>query len=140
MKIWISADSDWETRTDRIAYELDAISAEFQPRDYGASIIEVNMILMCRSPVHAFRQRHRLEKGRCAYWLDIMLDHGTMLAADMQERMAYVVDQVHAQLSAKLAKRRFDDFDAARFFADLERELRRVREGYDGHGSGPWKY
>lgn len=140
MKLWISADSDWRTYTGRILSEIGRIEPGYSERDYGASVTRVSMILMCREPELNFRQRHRFSEGKGEYYTDIMLDYGVMLAADMHGRMSHVVEQIGRQLEVQLAKRTFEDFDVARFLRDIRRDMQRVQESYDGHGSGPWKY
>ena len=58
LKLGVSCDADWESRVDRILNSLP----EFEMRDYGSSLSEIFVILMCRDPDFNFKRRIRLSK------------------------------------------------------------------------------
>ncbi|MEG2802656.1 hypothetical protein [Stenotrophomonas sp.] len=140
MKLWISADSDWDTYVGRILSELAPREDDFLGKDYGAGVQRVAVILMCREPELAFRRRHRFSKATRQYYTDVMLDYALMRQTDMIGRMRHVTDELHLQLSAMLGKRKLTDFNHTAFLEDLQAWLAAIVADYDGHGSGPWRY
>lgn len=95
---------------------------------------------MCRQPDREFKQRVRFLRAEKAFYTDVMLGFNVMISADMTARMAHTTDQMLAQLSEALKKRKFTDFKTNDFLQDLRSWLADAVADYDGHSSGAWKY
>jgi hypothetical protein len=125
MRFSIVADCNWESKVD---YVLSVLRGDeptrspleyFYDRDYGDSVAEIGLVLMCRDPGHEFKQRIKLAKKEKILSLDVMLDLNLMIEADHPSRRRIVADALVSELLRILAKYRFSSFDRDRFGNDF---------------------
>ena len=140
MKLWITADASWESRTDRITNELVRNESYFAEKFYGKAIERISLILMCRDPALNFQRRTKYYKSKKEFYTDIMLDYEEMVQASMLERMAIAAHQISLQLEEALASKKLNEFNLHLFIEDLKAWLDSIKTSYDGHGSGQWRY
>jgi len=76
MKITIHGDIWWESKVDKVLYELRDLGFErfFDDKDYGESVAEIGIILMCQRASLNLKQRIRFSKQKKDLSMDIMLD------------------------------------------------------------------
>jgi len=140
MKIGFTFDADWQSRLNRVVGHFVNNAGGFMPRFYGAEVTGVALLFMCRDPEIKFTRRVQFRRAKTEFYTDVMLDLPTILPLSMKEKMHYVSCELLQQLSEQLNKRKFKDFDHARFLHDLEIWLEGIEERYDGQTTGPWRY
>ncbi|MCW0457418.1 MULTISPECIES: hypothetical protein [Xanthomonas] len=140
MKLDFTADYDWEARIDRIKSHYARNAEDFIHRSYGSEVTTVSLLFMCRDPSIKFKRRVRFSSKSAEFYTDVMLDLPIIVPLSMKEKMHYVSRELLQQLSEQLNKRKFKDFDHARFLNDLEKWLEGIEGRYDGQTSGPWRY
>ncbi|MDQ1832145.1 hypothetical protein [Massilia scottii] len=126
MDIRLLADMNWESKLDHAMKVVDCYS--LLDVDYGPGLNRL-VIVMCRDPNLGFKQRVRLAKATRTLSMDVMLDLPYFVQAKHSERRSTVYEQLMAQVSAVLEKRRLKEFDTKRFLRDFDSLLKEQLTG-----------
>ena len=129
MRLFITCDSYWEAKIDKVIDQIEDSGYEsyFEEQDYGASLEGITLVLICQNPNLNLKQRIRLSKKEKKLYADIMLDLNHFLTIDQSERTRIVVDKITSELPAILDKYKLADFDLVRFKADLNLWMSKVK-------------
>ncbi len=121
-KFNIIADIDWESYIDNtLNYLADTgFRRYFLEQDYGSSLNEVVVCLMCQDPDLNLKQRVRLVKKEKILYLDIMLDLNKFRVIDQKERDKIVVEKILTETPEIVKKYKLEDFNLSKFEADLK--------------------
>ncbi len=121
MRLSFLCDANWESRVDHVLGEMErhGITESFSLRDYGAGLMGITVVFMCRDPELKFRRRVRFSRQERKIYMDIMLNLEQMRSAVEDERERIIADRLAEELPAILGKYTIPDFDSTRFTADL---------------------
>lgn len=120
MELFVTSDTDQETKISEVVVEIHTPTQKhFANRSYGEDLTDITVVLMCRSPQHNFKQRIRYSKKERTIYMDVMLDYDMMLGISHVERKREIGRKMLGEIQHVLKKRRFSDFDEARFIDDL---------------------
>ena len=120
MNVFITGDSNVESGVVRVVVDLSGPTADyFAPRNYGASVAGIAIVLMCRDPELKFKQRRRFSKKDKTLYLDIMLDIVEMESLEHSERVDVASRAIITEVPAALERYRFEDFETDRFVSEL---------------------
>ena len=120
MRLAITSDSNAGSGVGEVVDELSGpTEMHFVPKDYGAGLVRIVVVLMCRDPELAFKRRLRLSAKERILYMDIMLDLDQMRRANHQTRRKLIVEQLIREIPAVLRKYKDLDFDEAHFLQDL---------------------
>ena len=121
MKLFITCDSDWNTRISETISKLVNSEFIFQFKNYGEDLVGISIVLMCRDPKHDFKQRIKFSKPEKKLYADIMLDYKVMESAkDDEERITYISNKIIEELPEIIKKYEFKSFKTDEFIADLK--------------------
>jgi len=128
MTFFITSDSNWEAKIDKVLYAIQDTGCQlyFEKKDYGKSINGIGVVLMCRDPYLNFKQRIRFEKKSSWLSLDIMLDFDQFKNLDQNQRNKIAAEKFISEIPAIIAKYKFKDFDLERFSADLSKFMKKL--------------
>ena len=118
LRVFVTADMNAESKIDHTLRVLE-LRKSFEERnhDYGSSLAEIAVVLVCRDPAHHFRQRIRYQKASHVFYLDIMLNLPEFVVMSHAERRRLVAEQLMDQVPKRLRGYRFADFDYGTFEA-----------------------
>lgn len=122
MNFFITYDVAWETKIDQVLYTLQEARYDkfFLGRNYGESLIGVNIVLMCRNPLLNFKRRIRYSKKEKEIYIDIMLDYGKLINIGLDEKVRIVKSEIIQDIPRIVARYKFTDFDILKFEIDLK--------------------
>jgi len=128
MKLFLTSDSDWEAKINRITNQLydTGYTRFFEEQYYGSSLDCVAIVLMCQDPSLNLKQRIRLSKKEKTIYMDIMLDLNQFLQIDQNEREEIVVEKLITEVPAVVKKYKLEDFDILKFESDLKRWMIKI--------------
>lgn len=121
MKLFLTCDVDWQSRVDKVRSALSDLGLEdyFAGRDYGAGLLEIDVVLVCIAPELISKPRNRMSKKDRRIQMDVLLDLATMIDADASTRQCIVARRLIEEMSSILRKYSIPDFDSERFVDDL---------------------
>ena len=121
MRVNILCDADWEAKIDKVLDYFSNLGYRrfFEERSYGSVLEGVTIVLMCQDPMLNLKQRIRHSKKERKIYLDIMLDLLQMKSIDQQQRNKIIADKIINEVPPILSKHKLDDFELAKFEADL---------------------
>ena len=121
MKMFITGDIFWESKVDKVLGDLERLDYRsfFEDKDYGESVAEIGLILMCQRASLNLKQRIRFSKQKKDLSMDIMLDLEQMMQLDHESRRKIIAAKIVAEVPLVLKKYKFKDFDLPRFSQDL---------------------
>jgi len=121
MKMFITGDIFWESKVDKVLGDLERLDYRsfFEDKDYGESVAEIGLILMCQRASLNLKQRIRFSKQKKDLSMDIMLDLEQMMQLDHESRRKIIAEKIVTELPLVLKKYKFKDFDLPRFSQDL---------------------
>lgn len=121
MRFNLLLDHEWDSKVDQVLHALDDLGYRdyFSQRDYGSGLAGVTVVFMCRDPDLIFKRRIRMDKKEKKLYMDLMLDLPSMKDADRATRQRHMIDRLDKEVPEVLAKYKLEDFDKARFIADL---------------------
>jgi len=121
MKMSIFGDIGWESKMDKVLYDLRDLGFGrfFEEKDYGESVAEIGIILMCQDASLNLKQRIRFSKQEKKLSMDIMLDLEQMMQLDHESRRKIIAEKIVTEVPLVLRKYKFKDFDLPRFSKDL---------------------
>jgi hypothetical protein len=99
----------------------------FVPKDYGAGLSGLVVVLMCRDPELNFKQRIRFARKEKKLYMDVMLDLAQMRSAEWEERTRIIVERLAQEIPTVLHKYSLKEFDETRFVGDLRGWLKSVQ-------------
>jgi hypothetical protein len=126
MKFNLLSDANWDSRVGQAVGELLTRESRifFEERDYGAGLVGIVVVFMCRDPNIKFKRRIRFVRKTKAIYMDIMLDFNQMKPATDEFRRRVVAERLLDEVPAVLGKYSIPDFDRQRFIADLSDRIR----------------
>ncbi len=129
MRIDLLGDIDWESRVDKVLYELSSSNYKglFEDRNYGNGLTSITVIFMCQSQNLGLKRRMRFIKKEKALFMDIMLDLDTMKKASQELRKGLILRALAEEIPAVLEKYSIPEFDKVGFVLDLRAWLNGVR-------------
>ena len=119
MHVFLSSDFDWEAKLDHATRVLDT-QHHFESRDYGPGLAGLTIILNCREPELALKQRVRFTKADKTLGIDVMLHLPDFIRVPHAQRRAIIARKVLAEVPKVLRKYALPDFDTEAFLADFE--------------------
>lgn len=128
MHFRITSDSNWETRVGDVTTKISGpIRISFEEKSYGSSVNGIVVVLMCRDPKLAFKQRIRFAKKEKILFVDVMLDYRSMLSAnDDKTRFNMIKEDLTNVLFSVIRKYKFANFDTSAFAKDLETSFNQI--------------
>ena len=130
MRLFITSDADWESRTGRLIDELggSGFQESFVAKTYGRGVGVFRIVVMCRRPGVEFHHRRRYQAGPAIFGMDVFLSFEAMRDATMEERRRILAQGVCNDVQTVFAQRKtpIPDFDVHAFLADLQREFTRL--------------
>jgi len=128
MRFFITCDSDWEAKVDKVLDALDQTGYRkfFAEQDYGKSLDGVTVVLMCQDPALNLKQRIRYSKKEKKIYMDIMLDMFQFIRIDQKERNRIVVEKLIAEMPPIIAKYKLGDFNLSMFKAHLSEWMTKI--------------
>ncbi|HRE57927.1 MAG TPA: hypothetical protein PLW09_08900 [Candidatus Kapabacteria bacterium] len=124
----VSGDAWWESNVAKVISSLSGTGyiPYFLEQNYGTSLENVFVVLMCREPEYNFKRRIRFVKKEKILYMDIMLDLPQFLTITQKEREKIIVDKIITEVPQVIAKYKFKDFDLVRFEKDLKKWMRKI--------------
>ncbi len=121
MTMFITCDAWWESKVDKVLGDLEDLGYRrfFEEKDYGESVAEIGIILMCQRASLNLKQRIRFAKQKRDFSMDIMLDLEQMMQLDHESRRKIIAEKIVTEVPLVLRKYKFKDFDLPRFSKDL---------------------
>ena len=120
MHLRITSDANEESGVGDVVDELSGRTRQhFVPRDYGSGLPRLCVVLMCRDPHLAFKQRVRCSKEDQTLYMDVMLHLPDLIPLRHDERRSVIIHRLEQEISSVLTKYAFQDFDRPRFETDL---------------------
>ena len=121
MTMFITCDAWWESKVDKVLGDLEDLGYRrfFEDKDYGESVAEIGIILMCQDASLNLKQRIRFSKEKKKLSMDIMLDLEQMMQLDHESRRKIIAEKIVTEVPLVLRKYKFKDFDLPRFSKDL---------------------
>src|SRR6266851_2136485 len=121
MKMFITCDIWWESKVDKVLDDFADLGFRrfFEEKDYGESVAEIGIILMCQRASLNLKQRIRFAKQKRDFSMDIMLDLEQMMQLDHESRRKIIAEKIVTEVQLVLRKYKFKDFDLPRFSKDL---------------------
>lgn len=130
MRLFITSDSHWESRVDRVLSELsgERFEEKFARKTYGRGVVDFGIIVMCRRPGVEFHHRKRYQAGPAIFDMDVFLPFEAMRDATMEERRRMMAEGICNDVQTVFAQRKtpIPDFDVHAFVADLREEFGRI--------------
>lgn len=122
MRFTILYDSWWEARIDKVTYHLSDLGYRhfFDDRNYGSSLEDIVLCLMCSGYEHVLKRRIRQSKKEKILYIDIMLDLSQFKTISQEQRNQIVIDKILDEVPTIVKKYKFKDFDTAKFESDLK--------------------
>lgn len=117
MKIFVTADMNWESKIDHALKVLN-LRHLFESRDYGSSLSGITVVFMCRSPDLSLKKRIRFHKKERTLAMDIMLHLPDMIPLSHEERRRIMAQRLITEVPEQLRHYKFTDFDYASFESD----------------------
>ena len=107
---------NWESKLDH-ALKVLHLTRSFDQRnhDYGASLAEISVVIMCRDPDLAFKQRIRYQKVNRTFSMDIMLSLPEVVVMSHSQRRGLLANCLLEQVPERLRRYRFAEFDYRTF-------------------------
>ncbi len=127
MNFKILYDADWEAKLDKVLSNFSdkGFKLYFEKKEYGSSLDEIVVILMCRNPDYNFNQRIRFSKKEKTLYLDIMLNLNQFKELEQTERNRLVSQRLFRELPPIIAKYKLESFDLEKFEKDLQKWLKK---------------
>jgi len=117
-----------------VVFEIsEPTELHFAPKDYGAGLAGVVVVLMCRNPELNFKRRIRFARKGKKVFMDVMLDLPQMRQTDHEGRKRTIRERLAEEIPAVLRKYSIADFDEERFVADLKSWLAEIGPTAGGH-------
>lgn len=129
MRLFITSDSHWESRVDRVLGELSGgFEEKFARKTYGRGVVEFGIVVMCRRPEVEFHRRRRYQAGPAIFGMDVFLPFEAMRDATMEERRRIFAQGMCDEIQMAFAERKtpIPDFDVHAFLLDLREEFGRI--------------
>ena len=128
MDFTITSDANAESGLTQVVIEISGPTKQhFVSKTYGSGLRELGVVLTCRDPDLAFRQRLRFVKTRKLLLMDIMFDLREMMRKAQQLRKQIVIQRLGEEIPEVLEKYKLGDFDERRFVEDLHSWLRSIQ-------------
>jgi len=132
MRLFITCDSFWEAKVDKV---LDALyetgyKSFFDKQDYGSSLDCIAVVLMCQDPNLKLKQRIRLSKKEKTLYIDIMLDLNLFIEITQEDREKITVEKLISEIPPIIAKYKLQDFNLEKFKKDLSIWVRGIPETF----------
>ncbi|MCY2928379.1 MAG: hypothetical protein NTV86_02585 [Planctomycetota bacterium] len=129
MELDILCDVHWESGIDKVVGDFSSPNCRrmFESQDYGTGLGGIVIVLMCRNPSLAFKQRIRFVRRERRLYMDIMFDLDAFRQMGADERRRDVARQLADEVPAILRKYSIVGFDRERFVADWRGWLSRVK-------------
>ena len=124
LRVTVLADMNWESKIDHALRVLE-LTKSFDERnhDYGASLAKICVVIMCRDPDLAFKQRIRYQKADCIFSMDIMLRLPEVVVMRHPQRRRLLADCLLEQVPERLRRYRFAEFDHRTFEAHWRHDI-----------------
>jgi hypothetical protein len=121
MHFRITSDANSESGLGEIVDELSGPARQFfAQRDYGAGLLGVVVVLMCRDPKLNFERRLRFARKEKKLFMDIMLDLDEMRHALPARRRAIIAGRLLLDIPEVVRKYAIKTFDEASFIVELK--------------------
>jgi len=103
---------------------LEDMQRPLQVKDYGLSLQEIGVIVICRA--HDFKQRKIYKKARALLDYDVILDFYLIKNLSMPDKIDLIKYQISAATEALIDKYKFQDFDKNAFLDDFNAAVRQA--------------
>ena len=122
MHFRITSDANTESGLGEIVDELSGPARQFfAEKDYGAGLLGIVVVLMCRDPELNFERRLRFARKETKLFMDVMLDLDQMRHASPARRKAIVADRLVREIPEVVSKYPIGVFDETHFVGDLKK-------------------
>lgn len=128
MKFFITCDTFWEARVEKVIDLLDDTGYKnyFYNQDYGSSLEGITVVLMCKNANLNLKQRIRYIKKEKKLYLDLMLDLEQFLIIDMKDKERIIVNKLISEIPIIISKYKLDDFNSIKFEKDLKKWISKI--------------
>jgi len=127
MHLRITSDANAESGVGQVVDEISGPTRNhFARKQYGAGLLGVVVVLMCRNGALNFKRRVRFAKKDKTLFMDAMLDLDEMRQAEHGVRKRIVAERLTDEIPTVLHKHSIPDFDDARFIEDLKSWLTEI--------------
>jgi len=128
MKLFLTSDSDWEVKINKITTRLydTGYTFFFEKQEYGNSLDCVAIVLMCQDPSLNLQQRIRFSRKERTIYMDIMLDFDELIKIDQNAREKVVVEKLIEEVPVIIRKYKLVDFNLLRFEKDLRKWMSKM--------------
>ena len=126
MRFSLLCDAHQEAGLDKVLFRFSDLGLKryFEERNYGDTLAGITVVLMCRDPALALKQRIRHAKKEKKLYMDIMFDLNQFRPLNQVQRERIVAGRMLAEITAVLKKYKFEQFDVELFEADLANWLK----------------
>src|SRR5262245_53200049 len=106
MKIFLTSDSSWESRVDKVVERLSdyKLVDYFREKQYGDGIQGVAIVLVCREFLVNKKPRNRFAKKEATLHMDVMLDFEVLKAASTEARLRITAEHLLKDVVAVVEK------------------------------------
>lgn len=128
MKLFITTDSNWEAKIEKVAdalYDTGYVSF-FEQQNYGTSLNGISIVLMCRDKNLNFKQRIRFIRNEKIIYMDLMFNIDEFLNISQGEREKIVVNKIIEEVPKIVAKYKLADFNLTKFNKNLNKWMTKI--------------
>jgi hypothetical protein len=120
MDLFITADCNEESGIGGVIDEIcEPTQKHFATGNYGASLLGMGVVLMCRDKYLNFKRRIRFTKKDKVLYMDVMLDIDEMKPASPKKRRQIIFKRLVTEIPEIITKYKFPDFKFEQFSNDL---------------------
>ena len=120
MRFIITGDCNAESGVGEVIDEISGPTKKhFVVKNYGASLLGIGVILMCRSQHLKFKQRIRLSKKDKMLFMDIMFNIDEMKPKANEVRRRIIFQRLSMEVPEIVSKYKLSDFNVEQFTSDL---------------------
>ncbi|TPG29772.1 hypothetical protein [Flavobacterium pectinovorum] len=130
MRFSITSDTNYETKvSDQVTTQFPAREVEdwLYFKNYGDDLVEIFIVLMCRSPEYNFKQRIRMDRKNKILYIDLMLDYHYFVSnINQDDRINNVANKIINEIPPIIKKYKLKDFNVDLFMKDLKDYLKKI--------------
>ena len=127
MHFRITSDANFESGVGSVVDEISGPTRRrFASADYGAGLVSIVIVLMCRDPALDFKRRIRFSQKDKALSMDVMLNLEQMRNAKHEDRIKIVFERIANDVSDAIAKYSLVGFDDNLFKNELNEWFQKI--------------
>ena len=120
MHLRVTCDANIDSGVGEIVDEISGpLRRHFVPKEYGAGLLGIVVVLMCRDSELVFERRIRFARQEKKLYMDVMLNFENMRANSSASRKSVIAGRIIGEIRAVVEELKIEQFELNGFLSEL---------------------